>query len=127
MKGDIAIKIPDSLAFEEAATLGVGTITVGQGLYQTLKLPLPTEPTETKTKVLVYGGSTATGLWALQYAKLSGCKVYTTCSPRNFELCKQYGADEVFDYSDPDVGAKIREATGDALGVTFDCISSTLR
>jgi NADPH:quinone reductase-like Zn-dependent oxidoreductase len=35
-KGDIQIHIPDNMSFEEAATLGVGISTVGQGLYQSI-------------------------------------------------------------------------------------------
>lgn len=69
-KADIQMKIPDGVSFEEAATLGVGVITVGQGLYQSLKLPLPTEPAREGFPVLVYGGSTATGTLAIQFARL---------------------------------------------------------
>ena len=69
-KGDLQLKIPDHLSFEEAATLGVGVITVGQGLYQSLGLPLPNKPSENALPVLIYGASTATGTLAVQYAKL---------------------------------------------------------
>lgn len=69
-KGDLQMKIPDNLSFEDAATLGVSVSTVGQGLYQSLKLPLPTEPAKEPITLLVYGGSTATGALAIQYAKL---------------------------------------------------------
>lgn len=67
--GHIA-KIPNGMSFEDAATLGVGITTVGQALYMTLKLPLPTEPAKTPFPILIYGGSTATGMLAIQYAKL---------------------------------------------------------
>jgi NADPH:quinone reductase-like Zn-dependent oxidoreductase len=64
-----AYKIPDSLSFEEAATTGVGVITVSLALYQKLGLPFPGEG-KSDEWVLVYGGSTATGSLAIQYAKL---------------------------------------------------------
>ena len=68
--GIIATK-PESVTFEEAATLGVGISTVGQSLYMTLQLPLPGEkPLEDSPFILIYGGSTATGTLAIQYAKL---------------------------------------------------------
>lgn len=70
VKGDLQIKIPDNLSFEEASTLGVGISTVGQGLYQSLGLPLPNQPSKEKTPILIYGGSTATGTLAIQFAKL---------------------------------------------------------
>lgn len=62
--------IPRHLSFEEAATLGVGITTVGQGLYQSLGLPLPPLKVTEPTPILIYGGSTATGILALQYARL---------------------------------------------------------
>jgi NADPH:quinone reductase-like Zn-dependent oxidoreductase len=48
---------------------------------------------------LVYGGSTAVGMFAVQLAKLAGYKVVATASPKNFDLVKSYGADEVVDVS----------------------------
>jgi D-arabinose 1-dehydrogenase-like Zn-dependent alcohol dehydrogenase len=92
VKGDVQIEIPSNLSYEEAATLGVGITTVGQGLYQSLELPLPNNPTTEKTYILVYGGSTATGSLAIQFAKLSGLTVGTTCSPGNFEYVKSLGS-----------------------------------
>ncbi|KAJ6007414.1 Protein TOXD [Penicillium herquei] len=123
-KGDVQMPIPDNLSFQEAATLGVGIATVGQGLYQSLKLALPTSPLTTPEPLLIYGGSTATGTLAIQYAKLSGYKVLTTCSLHNFELVKNLGADEVYDYKDITTAAAIRAATGDKLKFVFDTIST---
>jgi len=122
-KGDVQIKIPDNLSFEEAATLGVGITTVGQALYQSLDLPLPNKPTSDKTALLIYGGSTATGALAIQYAKLSGLQVLTTCSPRNFDYVKSLGADAAFDYKSDTCVKDIKEYTKDTLTYAFDCIS----
>jgi len=96
---------------------------VGQGLYQSLGLPLPPAKVQEPTSILIYGASTATGTLAVQYAKLSGLEVIATASPHNFDFLKRLGADQVFDYKDPDVGAKIREATHDKLTLVFDTIS----
>lgn len=122
-KGDLQLRIPEGVSFEEAATLGVGITTIGQGLYQSLKLSLPTESTRTPFPVLIYGGSTATGTLAIQFAKLSGLTVVTTCSPRNFELVKSYGADAAFDYRDENCAEQVRQFTNNNLTHIFDCIS----
>ena len=96
------------MSTEEASTLGVGVTTVGQALYQSLGLPLPTSPASTKFPILIYGGSTATGALAIQYAKLSGAYVITTASARNHSYLKELGADACFDYKDGDCAAQIR-------------------
>ena len=71
VKDGYLARFPDSLSFEQAATLGFGVTTVGQALYMTLKLPLPgVDPFKESVSILIYGGSTATGTLAIQYAKL---------------------------------------------------------
>ena len=122
-KGDVQIKIPDNMSFEEASTLGVGVTTCGQALYQSLELPLPNKPATQKTYVLIYGGSTATGALAIQYAKLSGLTVATTCSPRNFDYVKSLGADAAFDYNSPTCSKDIQSWSNDSIRHAFDCIS----
>jgi NADPH:quinone reductase-like Zn-dependent oxidoreductase len=70
-KGNILLKIPESLGFEAAAGIGLGTYTVMQGLFQkALKLNWPTDPVRERTYILIYGGSTATGALGIQFAKL---------------------------------------------------------
>ncbi|KAG9787273.1 GroES-like protein, partial [Aureobasidium melanogenum] len=124
-KGDIQIKLPQHLSFEQAATVSLGATTVGQGLYQkALKLNLPTDPIKSKTFVLIYGGSSATGALGIQYAKLSGYTVLTTCSPHNFDYVKSLGAAEVFDYKDSEAPAKIRKYTDNQLTLAWDTIST---
>ncbi|OTB05985.1 hypothetical protein M426DRAFT_319362 [Hypoxylon sp. CI-4A] len=119
----IQIKIPDNITDEEAATLGVSTITVGQGLYKNLGLPWPNNPTKEPFPVFIHGGSTATGLYGIQYAKASGLTVITTASPRNFDYLKSLGADAVFDYKSPTCGADIRAFTNNKLKHAWDCTS----
>ena len=69
-KGDVQMKVPNRVGDEDASTVGVGVLTVGQGLYQSLGLPWPNQPGKEKFPVLIYGGSTATGALAIQMAKL---------------------------------------------------------
>ncbi|KAI5807448.1 hypothetical protein DFH27DRAFT_608220 [Peziza echinospora] len=120
------IKIPDSWTFDEGATLPMSLHTAGQALYKehdSLFLPYPETDSDIKVPVLVSGGTTSTGMGAIQLLKLSGQKVITTCSPKNFDLVRSLGADEVFDYNDPDVVSKIKEASDNNLQHCFDCIS----
>ncbi|KAL1629255.1 hypothetical protein SLS56_005479 [Neofusicoccum ribis] len=117
------MKIPAYMSFEEAATTGAGVTTIGQAMYYSFGLPLPTNPSAESFPILIYGGSTATGALAIQFAKLSGLEVITTCSPRNFDMVKALGASAVFDYNSPTCGADIRKHTKNALFYALDCIS----
>lgn len=99
---DLAWKPPANVSDQQAATYGISAVTAMQGLYTKLDVPWPvtdsSQPPSDKT-ILVYAGSTAASLYAIQLAKLSGYKVVTTCSPQNFDLVKSYGADDVYDYN----------------------------
>ena len=90
-------------------------------MYQDLQLPLPTEPSKEPFPLLIYGGSTATGMVGIQLAKLSGLTVITTCSPHNFDLVKSLGADAVFDYKSTTCAADIKQLTKNRLTRAWDC------
>ncbi len=125
VKGDLAMKIPENVSMDDASTIGLGSITVGQGLFQKgkgLGLSLPGESGGNGEWILIYGGSTATGSLGIQFAKLAGYKVITTCSQRNNKLVQSRGADEVFDYSDPDCGNNIRKFTNNKLKYAWDTV-----
>lgn len=77
----------------------------------------------TPIPLLIYGGSTASGIVGIQFAKHAGYKVITTSSPKNFDYVKSLGADAVFDYNSPSVVEDIRNAAGGELAVAWDCIS----
>lgn len=123
-KADLLVKIPESLSSEQAATFPLGVSTVGQGLFQKgLKLNLPDNPTKSGETVLIYGGSSATGSLAIQYATLAGYKVITTCSPKNNTFVKSLGATAAYDYKDPQCGATINRDTNNSLRLIWDTIS----
>ncbi|KAI1820160.1 hypothetical protein F4861DRAFT_533906 [Xylaria intraflava] len=88
----------------------------------------PTRPlsqTQPAPYVLVYGGSTATGTMALQLLKLSGYRPITTCSPHNFKLAKQNGAEATFDYHSESCAADIKAYTSGRLRYVLDVITDT--
>ncbi|CAL5867038.1 uncharacterized protein PFLUO_LOCUS1250 [Penicillium psychrofluorescens] len=126
-KGDTQWRIPNNISFQQAATLGVGVSTVIQALYQLLDLKWPKNglsSTDNEGDILIYGGSTATGYLAIQFANLSGYRVIATCSPHNFDLVRDAGADAVFDYRDPGSAAEIRKYTQNSLKFAFDCVAT---
>jgi hypothetical protein len=77
-KGDVQYKISDNTTDEEAATLGVGITTVGQGLYQSLQLPLP--------------GSGKAGIWGKPPASTPYSELFVDHSPfSGFLLLQKFG------------------------------------
>jgi NADPH:quinone reductase-like Zn-dependent oxidoreductase len=48
----------------------------------------------------------------------------TTCSPRNFDLVRDLGADHVFDYNSPEAVSLIKEVTEHALRYALDTVAS---
>lgn len=123
---DRVVHVPDSWSFEDAAQYGVAPLTTCQCLWDSLSgLPTPLAPSTSSTPewILVWGGASSVGNYVIQFAKLSGLKVITTCSPKNFELVKSLGADEAYDYRDARVSQKIREATENKLTKAVDCVS----
>ncbi|KAK2738646.1 putative secondary metabolism biosynthetic enzyme [Myotisia sp. PD_48] len=120
----VTMKIPTKISFEGGASLGSGIGTVRLALFQSLQVPgYPTEPATSPREVLVYGGSTATGTMAIQILKLCGLKPIATCSPKNFELVRSFGADAVFDYRSPSSVTDILAYTRKNLKYVLDCIA----
>lgn len=71
-EADSAWQVPENLSWEEAAAVGCAvTTSVGMALWTSLKLPgTPEKPTLEPKYVLVYGGATASGTFAIQLLKL---------------------------------------------------------
>ncbi|KAJ5420682.1 Polyketide synthase enoylreductase [Penicillium sp. CMV-2018d] len=122
--GSLVMKVPESMAWEEAATLGVALGTTCISFWKALGLSAsPSEPAATPFPVLVYGGSTAMGTMAVQVLKLSGLTPIATSSPKNFNLVKSFGAKQVFDYASPTCAADIKSFTNNSLKYALDCIT----
>lgn len=119
----LAVRLPDSWTFEDAAQLGIAGFTSCMCLYYAQSLPTPLEPTATPLDILVWGGSSSVGQYVVQLASQAGLHVLATCSSRNFGLVQGLGAHEVFDYKDEATPAKIRELTGNRLRHAVDCVS----
>ncbi|KAF4132891.1 Zinc-binding dehydrogenase [Phytophthora infestans] len=73
---------------------------------------------EAGQRVLILGGSSTTGQFAIQIAKALGAEVVTTASPRNNELVKVLGADQVIDYTSEKWGTVLAEHSVDLI---YDC------
>ncbi|KAF5857796.1 hypothetical protein ETB97_005248 [Aspergillus alliaceus] len=133
---ELLLKIPDTMTFEKASTLGIGLATAGLALFRELEIPVRIEDlidragpdsdvTPNAAWVLVSGGSTATGTRAIQLLKLAGLRPIATCSPSNFALVLGFGAEKVFNYRSPDCAKEIRAYTRNGLAYALDCVSES--
>ncbi|KAF2400583.1 GroES-like protein [Trichodelitschia bisporula] len=117
--------IPRGLSFEEASCLGVGALTAAMTLWKWLDVPVSdAAASEVRGEgegewIFIWGGSTVTGQFATQIAKLGGLRVITVCSGRTAELSRALGADHVVvrdGRAEADILAEVERVT--AGGVT---------
>ncbi|KAK4222299.1 chaperonin 10-like protein [Podospora fimiseda] len=119
---DCTLKIPDSMPFHSVATMGIGVATIGYALFGSLKIPgHPDSPATSPQYVFIYGGSTASGTLAIQLVLRSGLIPITVCSPKNFSLVKSYGAEEAWDYKNPETPSLVKDYTKNSLDYALDC------
>jgi NADPH:quinone reductase-like Zn-dependent oxidoreductase len=104
---------PETVSYEEAATLFDGAMTSWHFLTRVVQL----QPGE---RVLILGGSGSLGTAAVQFAKALGAEVAASASARNAKLIKSLGADDFVDYTsqDPVKGGPGYDVVFDTLGVS---------
>jgi NADPH:quinone reductase-like Zn-dependent oxidoreductase len=86
---------PANLTFEQAAAVPIAALTALQGLRDHGQI----KPGQ---QVLINGAAGGVGTYAVQLAKWLGAEVTGVCSPRNVDLVRSLGADQVVDYTSED-------------------------
>jgi NADPH:quinone reductase-like Zn-dependent oxidoreductase len=84
----VVVRRPDNISPIQAAGILLTASTAWTGLFTIAKL-------EEGQSVFINGGSTAVGMYAIQFAKEKGCKVVATASGKNEEFVRSLGVDEV--------------------------------
>ncbi|KAG2146085.1 chaperonin 10-like protein [Suillus bovinus] len=126
-------KIPSNQSFDSAATVPLGLDTAIAGLYGN-HLEAGIDPPwvkcvsghEPKKPIVILGGSSSVGSYAIQLARLSGFyPIVTTASPSNEDLVRDYGATHFFDrrLSGNQLVAAINKVTDSPIRIVFDAIS----
>ncbi|OCK77360.1 GroES-like protein [Lepidopterella palustris CBS 459.81] len=126
--------IPKKTTFEEAATIPLAAMTAAIGLHIRLSIPLPFLPTPsnftTPVPLVIYGGSSAVGAFALKLAALSNIHPLITIAGAGASyvetLIDRSKGDTIIDYrkGDAAVVSGIKEALkGATLRYAFDAVS----
>lgn len=85
---------PANVSFEQAAAVPLAAFTAIQALRP--------GQIQLGQKVLIYGASGGTGMFAVQIAKAFGAEVTAVCSTRSLEIARASGADHLIDYKHED-------------------------
>ncbi len=87
----LALK-PETLGFDEAATLSGGATTAWAALFGDGAL-------QAGQRVLIHGAAGGVGLYAVQFARWKGAQVIGTASTANVDFVRSLGAETVIDYT----------------------------
>jgi NADPH2:quinone reductase len=120
LPADRAVKLPDSISYEQAAAMMLKGLTVQYLLRRTYRVAKG-------DNVLVHAAAGGVGLIACQWANHLGANVIGTVGSREKgELAKKNGAHHVILYRDEDFVARVKEITGGKLcEVVYDGIGKT--
>jgi NADPH2:quinone reductase len=124
--------IPDSVSFEQAATIPLAAMTAAIGLHLRLGLPDPWTPVADGKKVplVVYGGATAVGAFTIKLAQRANIHPIIAVAGRGAAfvegLIDRSKGDTIVDYraGDEAVVKGIRDALqGEKLEFAYDAVS----
>lgn len=103
---------PDSVTFEQAASVAIAALTALQGLRDKGQI----QPGQ---KVLINGAAGGVGTFAVQIAKSFCAEVTGVCSTRNVDMVRSIGADRVIDYTQQDF-----TKSGQRWDLIFDLVAN---
>ncbi|KAL1907863.1 hypothetical protein Sste5344_006286 [Sporothrix stenoceras] len=140
------LPLPENLTFEHGACIGVAALTAAMTLWKWLQVPMPV-PAEAvgpnrhsrpennannannaRPYLLVWGGSTVTGQFAIQLASLGGYRVIAVCSEETEPLVRDCGAEICITRdgkTNTVIVAEIRAHTQDALVAAVDLVGAS--
>ncbi|XP_004139484.1 quinone oxidoreductase PIG3 [Cucumis sativus] len=114
------LPIPPGVSLKDAASLPEVACTVWSTVFMTSRL-------SRGETLLVHGGSSGIGTFAIQIAKYQGAKVFVTAgSEEKLAVCKDLGADVCINYKTEDFVARVKEETdGKGVDVILDSVGAS--
>ena len=117
LPADVLVKLPDAIAFDEAASAMLQGLTAQYLLRRTFRV----EPGQT---ILIHAAAGGVGLFVCQWAKALGATVIGTVgSQEKAELAKSHGCDHPIVYTRENFTERVKEIThGAGVPVVYDSI-----
>ncbi|TCS97035.1 NAD(P)H-quinone oxidoreductase [Hazenella coriacea] len=117
--GTLAMPIPDSLSFEQAAAIPEVYLTAFQALFWVGRL-------QRKEKVLIHAGASGVGTAAIQLVKQNGSKaIVTTGSETKCRACLKLGASHAFNYKKEPFSKRVLQVTeGKGVDLILDFVGA---
>lgn len=110
----LAVPIPDSLSFTDAAALPLAGLSAWAGLVTAAEIG-------SGIKVLIHAAAGGVGTLAVQIARARGAQVFATCSTRNVDYVRALGADVVIPYDREKFEDKVS-----GLDIVFDTMGGDI-
>lgn len=114
---DAVAVVPDTMSFEEAATVPIAGQTAWQDVFYADRGNL-----KKGDRLFVHGGSGGTGSYAIQFAREAGIRVAASCSQPNHDYVRGLGAEAVFDYRTEDLVQRALEWSPGGVDVVLDAV-----
>jgi putative PIG3 family NAD(P)H quinone oxidoreductase len=99
------VPVPAGISLEDAAAIPEAACTVWSNVFDLGRL----QPLDT---ILIHGGGSGIGTFAIQLAAERGARVLTTARAAKHEALQDLGAEITIDYTTEDFAAAVRTATG---------------
>jgi NADPH2:quinone reductase len=114
------LPVPQGLSMVDAASLPEAAFTVWMNLFQRAHLTRG-------ESLLVQGGSSGIGTFAIQWAHALGVRVFTTAgSDEKCEVCRTLGAEVAINYHDFDFVEKVKQETAErGVDVILDIVGGS--
>ncbi len=110
------VKIPDSLSFEDAASLPIAGITAHHAVHKVGQI-------KSGDTFFLWGGASGLGTFAIQLAKKAGAKVIATVGKNNKkDALLGLGADYVFNHYEDDVVAEVKKIYPKGIDSVLDFV-----
>jgi NADPH:quinone reductase-like Zn-dependent oxidoreductase len=118
----VVVPKPADWSWEQAAALPLVWITARTAIAAVERFVASHAKDGKDGKLVVLGGSSSSGMYAVHIAAQRGWSVLATCSARNSDFVSTMGASETVDYTQAGYAARIKAFAPDAI---IDCVGGT--